>query len=426
MCTYIIRIDARYFSTVSCRRKDGYVGLPVGLPLAADFSWSPIRDRLLPTSCATEEVQLQSRTSDQSQPMKRKQKKRLVARFTDSIHRFYQEVENSFMCPTCLRLIPVDNMEMISEAHILPRVAGGRLTTLACRSCNSTFGHRQDKWFGEYLRLLKNPQATILHTRHQKGHFHIEGVRVGGNVRVAPSGDIEILIDVARTEPGALQHVRNRAAAGDLGTIGIPIPLLANERLIDVGSITAAYLLWFKALGYSWALQHHLDAIREVILNPKSVAFPKCIVRTEKTFPDPWIGIGKIGDELFLLAGVGRALILFPPVDDPVAYGHLPPDFSGMTLTDYRRLQFPVQMHFDGPMGVIYRDRIVICPDVLMKGREDSRFLLFPPGDGLAKMLYPVSKEDIQLLESEASVVKVKAQRQLLISPHETGRPGRT
>jgi hypothetical protein len=83
------------------------------------------------------------------------------------------------------------------------------------------------------------------------------------------------LIHTDRTSPAALSEVQCRAANNAIGEISIPMPILENRHLIDVGLITAAYLLWFRELGYSWALQRHLDPIREIILNPRTGTVPR-------------------------------------------------------------------------------------------------------------------------------------------------------
>jgi hypothetical protein len=265
--------------------------------------------------------------------MKKKQKKTiLLGRLSQSLQRFYPERANQFLCPTCLRSIPISDRHRISDAHIVPRAAGGRLTTLACTSCNSTFGHIQDKWLGEFLRLTAS-KGSLLHTRHQKGHFSIGDQKVGGKFEVTPEGGLKFFIYTNRTNPAALQEVQRQAAAGTLSEVTIPLPLLENKELINFGAITSAYLLWFRELGYSWALQRHLDIIRDLILHPTTTTLPNCIVVSSKAFEQPWIGVGRIRDELCLLTGLANRIILFPPADRHDLYSRLPNDFSGLTLS---------------------------------------------------------------------------------------------
>jgi hypothetical protein len=234
-------------------------------------------------------------------------------------------------------------------------------------------------------------RKTLLHTK-QKGHFSISGTRVGGEFRIRPDGGIDFLVDVGRTSPAALEHVQRQAATGEI-TVTIPVPLMENRELIDFGLLTSAYLLWFKELGYSFALQAHLDQVREWILNPSGSTLPKSVgvVSSTKFFDWPWIGIGQVADEICLMAGIADRILFLPPVDRPDLYGHLPKDFTGIALADgaYRVVWFYQHHQFDGPLAVAYHDRMVVFPDVLYARPKECRVLLFPPGVPEPQLLYP-------------------------------------
>ena len=176
--------------------------------------------------------------------------------------KFYPEAAGHYLCPTCLRHVPLSQPEEITIAHILPRAAGGGLTTLLCKRCNSTFGSRQDRWMGEYMRLVQAKGA--IDTVGQRGYFEVGGVRVGGRYRTSPDGGLEFLIRTDKTSPANLAAVteqfRNASAKGV--TLTIPLPkVFKNKESVTIGFITAAYLMWFRELGYSWALQKHLARI---------------------------------------------------------------------------------------------------------------------------------------------------------------------
>ncbi len=177
--------------------------------------------------------------------MKKKQKKRYVAaRLASSLTLFYPELQDIFLCPTCLAKIPIAEMKRISDAHIIPQAAGGKMTTLACTDCNSTFGRLQDKWAGEYIHMVKSG-TTLLHTRIQKGYFDVGAHRVGGTFEVTEEGGLNFYIHTNRTSPKALGAVQQQFATGDT-SVTIPLPLLENQHLINFGLLTSAYLLWFR------------------------------------------------------------------------------------------------------------------------------------------------------------------------------------
>src|SRR5690242_17886164 len=94
-----------------------------------------------------------------------------AARMAESVRLFCPERMDQFLCPTCLTWVPLSDVDNITEAHIVPAAAGGRHRTILCRRCNSLFGAGRDKWLGEYLRIFRNENPSILHAQEQKGYF---------------------------------------------------------------------------------------------------------------------------------------------------------------------------------------------------------------------------------------------------------------
>jgi hypothetical protein len=357
--------------------------------------------------------------------MKKKQKKsQILGRISASLRSFYSEFGNHFLCPTCLRTLPLEEARHVSEAHIVPRAGGGGLVTYICVRCNSTFGHSQDKWFGEFVRLAHS-RSSVLETRHQKGYFSIGGQRVNGTFEVTREGGLEFLIYTDCTPPNAMEEVLRRAATGALDSVTIPLPILENRKLIEFGLVTAAYLLWFRELGYSsWALQRHLDPIRELILHPANAELPKSIgvVCKDRVFESPWIGVGTVAGELCLLTGLANRIVFFPPADCHDLYSRLPSDFSGISLERYQVLRFYDHHKFGGPLGVLYGDRAIVAPDVMLKGSAESRFWFIPPDGGKPRMLYPISKDEFDRKQGLPNVWNIKTKQRLLVPPSETGR----
>jgi hypothetical protein len=157
--------------------------------------------------------------------MKRKKKSLALSHLAQHLHRFYPELSDCFVCPTCLAKIPLSKTSQISEAHIIPDAAGGRLRTYLCRDCNSMFGAKQDKWFGEYAHLRKE-KKDLLETRVKAGYFKIDGIRYGGTFTADRKHGLELIINKNRTEPEALKELerRSRMEGFDNAQISIPIP----------------------------------------------------------------------------------------------------------------------------------------------------------------------------------------------------------
>jgi hypothetical protein len=357
-----------------------------------------------------------------------KHKEAVLARVARSATLFYPECRDNFICPTCLGRVPVSDTDRITDAHILPKAVGGGLLTLLCKTCNNTFGAHQDRWMGELLRLVKT-NSTILKDGSQQGHFEIDGIRVNGRYRVREEGGLDLFVLPNKNSPPTLRILDDRFAQFRSGqkdlSVTLPLPLLANKRLVSVGFLTAAYLLWFKELGYSWALQNHLDDVRQQIRNPDAAVLSDNFNAwsTGATFKTPWIGVGKVGDETALMAGLANRIVFFPPADRPDGfYSRLPTDFSGMKIGDIRPLRFYKQHSFEGPLGVLYGDRLIVAPDVFLTQRSDAPLLFIPPDGGPAHLLHTPTPEQVDNMSKETPILRIQASR--VVEPHrETGRP---
>jgi hypothetical protein len=327
---------------------------------------------------------------------------------------------NSWLCPTCLRVIPRNQSKEITAAHIVPRAAGGGLITVLCRSCNSKFGTNQDKWLGEFLCLLGSNQPFPFSTTIRSHSFEIDGVRVGGIYDIQPDSGVRFIIDARRTNPATLRaFLRSRLLAVlirrasqqrlEKHTASVPIPILQHKELIAIGFLTAAYLLWFKELGYSWALQGHLDNIRKQLCNPtRQILSPKFLaVCKERVFEPPWIGIGEVAGKLALIAAVGNHIVFLPPADRPNFYEALPDDFDGLGFDLPRPLQFYKGHQFEGPVGILFGTRAVMVPDILRMDAVQGRFIYYPSGHEAPQILYPIPDEQYEQALKSPNVVHV-------------------
>ncbi len=112
--------------------------------------------------------------------MTKNNKREILGMLSDNLAHFHPDIKNHFMCPTCLKKIPIAEVDSISEAHIIPKAAGGTFKTLLCRKCNSVFGSKQDKWFGELVRLSQSEKSSIMETRIKERYFEINGLKING------------------------------------------------------------------------------------------------------------------------------------------------------------------------------------------------------------------------------------------------------
>ena len=61
---------------------------------------------------------------------------------------------NKILCPLCLREFEESDIEEnLTEEHVIPSSAGGTITTLACRTCNSECGNDIDSHLARVFRI---------------------------------------------------------------------------------------------------------------------------------------------------------------------------------------------------------------------------------------------------------------------------------
>ena len=233
--------------------------------------------------------------------IKNGKKNNILLMLARNLKSFYPDLQNHFMCPTCLAKIPIENKNLITDAHIVPKSAKGRIKTFLCQSCNSKFGTKQDKWFGEFVKI-DDPKSdnTILSTTIKDGHFFIDGMQVNGHWVQKEKKQFEFYIHDNRNSPEINRLMSKKfGLKPPLVKLAVPLPLFRNERLIEIGFLTAGYLMWFSVFGYSWVLQKHLDIIRQQIMAPElKLIENKYLFNCNGLNMKPCIGFIPIGQDI--------------------------------------------------------------------------------------------------------------------------------
>lgn len=343
--------------------------------------------------------------------MKKLSKKKILEMLSKNLEVFYPRLKNHFMCPTCSEKIPLKQKHRISQAHIIPKAAAGQLKTFLCSDCNSRFGSQQDKWFGEFVRLASQKQASILSTAIKDGHFLVDGVRVNGHWERDENNDLAFCIHVHRNSPQTNALIQERFGIRPPKIeLSIPLPLFRHRRLVDIGFLTAAYLMWFGAFGYSWVLQRHLDPIREQILNPeKDIITARYLFNCKPVRWKPWFGIIPVGDDFVPAVGINRNLVVFPPRDRPNFYQKLGVVRQDTKLSEVRSIRLPEQPYYGPPVILLFEDRILVAPDSLASLDGSMVAIRFSKDSKHANIMKPVSKEQFDTLKQSKDAVVIKA-----------------
>lgn len=343
--------------------------------------------------------------------LKKKRKLELLRSLSGELESFSSDYNNHFMCPTCMDVIPLEESDRISVAHVLPQAAGGRDTTFLCRDCNSLFGQKQDKWFGELVRLLRAEQPSVLETSVKENWFEIDGLRVNGKWQTGADGGLEFFIFQNHNSPETLAKLD--AAFADRPhelAMKLTIPLMKREHLISVGLMTAGYLAWFRFIGYAWVFQSHLDPVRSQILDPDAEAATGARVVSFDDFrADTWFGFIPIGPEHRLAFGVDSHFIVFPSHRGPEAAPI--PNSLEIGRSDIKSLSKQPQIPYGVPTSLIYRDEVLILPDNVASLGERQRVLFFPDDQTPPQILRPASDAELEQLPEGRPVLRRKVRR---------------
>ncbi|MDM3870743.1 HNH endonuclease [Porticoccus sp. W117] len=293
-----------------------------------------------------------------------KKRMKIAHKLARDLSKFDRKYKNIFICPTCLKTIEL-NAKKITDAHIVPDSVGGKELTLLCRPCNSKFGSNQDKWFGEYLDFLFKDEVekNLFSTKTQPKYIEINGVRVRADVEQSTDSNIQVLMYEDRNPPGVIDSINY----SDSLTMSFEVPLLKNEHHVKVGYLTAAYLAWFKQLGYSWAFQSHLDIIRKQILNPNEEIMPACFLANfpENKKIEPRVGVGIIEylGASYPCCFVVDRLVLFPSYSHKSLYEDIEGEEGKQIKAKFYGVNISKAHEHVAPMAVIHGGKLVIFPD---------------------------------------------------------------
>jgi hypothetical protein len=336
------------------------------------------------------------------------QKQVILDRISANGTKFDAGNEGYFVCPTCLSKTSLRSASEITKAHIIPRYSGGTLATYLCRRCNSAFGRDQDYWLGEYLYLTDGSKG-LLATRKQKPTFRVNGVEVRGKFQEGSDGALEFFIWQNLNSPKTLAALKAAETPGKV-ELQLTLPVLRETQSIKVGLLTAAYLLWFKELGYSWVFQHHLTAVRSQILNPSSRVLPPNFVLDagERYFKKPWIGFLELTNDYLPCAGIADRLVLFPSFSTPKIYEKLSRLNATTLSVEYESIRICDYHQFPDPVGLVYRDQAVVFPDLFSRVPQSSRVLYYA-GDGRPPhLLHRMDDATYEMHKQHAVITKIR------------------
>lgn len=257
-----------------------------------------------------------------------------------------------------------------TAGHIVPKSAGGKDWTILCERCNCGFGKLQDKWFGEYLSVLKNPEGTFIHAKSKSKYISVNGVTVAGTVGVSKiDGAVEVILPINLNPPGKVEALPR----GETLTIQFTPELVKHTNEIQVGYVTAAYLTWFKEIGYNWVMQSSQQLVRKQIAEcDYALGDAKVVELQDDKLHEPAIGVIVKSGYVYPCCLMYDRAVIFPPPN-----GSKAPSLQAISLSgtyDVHLLQIKIA---SAPYSVNFDGNLVVVPDMLRKDPPIPEYLLY-------------------------------------------------
>lgn len=307
--------------------------------------------------------------------MPRDLKSESLLEISQELTRFKYELRGLFRCPTCLCDYPIASKE-ITEEHIIPASNGGKLTTFLCKSCNSSFGHKQTRWLSDWIELNEGNGLFHVNPKKQRTQLKADGQSLNGSLAIADDGALEFTIDPRRSNPVDFQAHRNGPKPAKVA-ITTKLPVFSNEKSLKVGFLTAAYGLWFKNFGYSFVLQSSLDIVRQQILNPDQdlMDWNYLIETPAKEIIDPCVGLMRFGTDYFPIALIYDHLVIFPSPKRPHPSSTPPAQMSKKVFSFSNQIAPRYQHRCVGPAVLICDGQEIVNPDLISNATIPPQYI---------------------------------------------------
>ena len=166
---------------------------------------------------------------------------------------------NKILCPLCLREFKESDIEEnLTEEHVIPSSAGGRITTLTCRICNSESGSEIDNHFArvfriEEARLTGGEVDAQIKIRDSVGSpAHVSFTPSGLHCRLEPTTEYARKVLLER----CVQYAKGER------DLNLRFSNNIDSSKLVASMIKAAYLGLFVDWGYRYVVLPNRDWVR--------------------------------------------------------------------------------------------------------------------------------------------------------------------
>jgi hypothetical protein len=254
--------------------------------------------------------------------------------------------------------------------------------------------------------MAQSGRPSLFSTKMQEGHFFIDNQRVNGHWQAdLDKKQFRFYWDVKRNPPAVNRMMRRKLGShASTMQLRVPFPIMKESHQIDVGFLTAGYLMFFAMFGYSWVLQAHLDPIRKQILHPgEEIIRAKYLANTNIVDKGPWVGFMRLLNFHVPTFGFMKSVVLYPPMYHPTLYSELGDFDQKIDPSDICAVKFADKPKYNKRLIVLVDDKVMIAPDWTNKEAEHIDVIQFMYGSNTMHTFRPVGPEEYRSLQSNPS-----------------------
>lgn len=172
-------------------------------------------------------------------------------------------IQDSFVCPLCMRIFSRELIDCLSIEHIIPSNLSGKLITLTCKACNNTTGSILD---AQVVKRIRTEDAFVGYGTI-RGKVKSESGECTGEIVKTGESSYHIMPLPQYSNPVLFKNVFEDIKK-DKAEITFTSEPLYNTPHSTLGYLRAAYLMMFYYFGYGYVKYRYItDPIRMAILN---------------------------------------------------------------------------------------------------------------------------------------------------------------
>jgi hypothetical protein len=225
-----------------------------------------------------------------------RKRRAVFAMYAANLSACFPAVKNMFLCPFCKKPFGQEALDedppRLVIAHCTPKKLKGRLTTMACASCDNEAGrivevHLKNRFETEVFSRGESPTPSRV-------WLTVAGQRVRAEFEITKGDDgkpvYSLYVDEKYSNPTAYEEMvkalENGEAFKTVPTILAEGRMNFDMEISRVAMLRSAFLMMFRHFGYSYILNKNLNRVREQILNPGLSIIPgKPVIQLESESP---------------------------------------------------------------------------------------------------------------------------------------------